>query len=61
MGYKSRGGWSIPVCLRDCRNRDIDCDECFGFSCFSPNIPVDLVGKTENVKRMSEKDGFQCA
>ena len=37
MGYKSRGGWSIPVCLRDCRNRDIDCEECFGFSRFSPN------------------------
>ena len=37
MGYKSRGGWSIPVCLRDCRNRDIDCEECFKFSCFEPN------------------------
>ena len=45
MGYKSRGGWSIPVCLRDCRNRDIDCEECFCFSCFSPNVPVDLIGK----------------
>jgi hypothetical protein len=38
MGYKSRSGWSIPVCLRDCRNRDIDCEECFGFSKFVRNI-----------------------
>ena len=37
MGFKSRSGWNIPVCLRDCRNRDIDCDECFGFSKFKAN------------------------
>jgi hypothetical protein len=47
MGYKSRGGWSIPVCLRDCCNRDIDCEECFKFSCFEPNV-----------KRMSENEDF---
>ena len=61
MGFKSRGGWSIPVCLRDCRNRDIDCEECFGFSMFSPNIPQDCIGKDVDVKRMSEKDDIQCA
>ena len=61
MGHKSRGGWSIPVCLKDCKWRDIDCEECLHFSKFEPNKPVDLVGKTENVKRMTEKDGFRCA
>jgi len=38
MGFKSRGGWSIPVCLKDCHNRDIDCEECFSFSKFVRNI-----------------------
>ena len=38
MGLKSRGGWSIPVCLRDCKWRDIECEDCLNFSHFVRNI-----------------------
>ena len=58
MGYKSRGGWSIPVCLKDCRNRDIDCEECFGFSKFKANSSQkldmgfsDLIEKNDKASR----------
>lgn len=58
MGYKSRSGWSIPVCLRDCRNRDIDCEECFSFSKFSPNIYQDCVSERKlDIDNLSTKSG----
>lgn len=46
MGFKSRGNWSIPICLRDCKWQETDvCDECFRFSKFEkPNHP-DAIGE----------------
>jgi hypothetical protein len=32
MGEKSRGAWSIPVCIRPCQNKNKCCVKCFKFS-----------------------------
>jgi len=60
MGYKSRSGWSIPICLKNCSNRYEGCEkDCFRDSLYKE--VKDCIGKTEDVKRMTEKDDFQCA
>lgn len=32
MGEKSRGGWSIKACIKECENRGVLCEECFNYS-----------------------------
>jgi len=32
VGMKSRGGWQLGMCLRDCKNMDKKCDSCIRFS-----------------------------
>lgn len=33
MGYKSRAGWQINICLKKgCKNRGVACKDCFGYS-----------------------------
>lgn len=35
MGAKSRGCWSLGMCLKDCANRNPkNCEKCFRFSKF---------------------------
>ncbi len=36
MGEKSRVCWE-GACLRDCKNRDVKCEECFKFSEYEVN------------------------
>lgn len=39
MGYKSRGNYTVGVCLKsDCVNRDFVCEQCIKFSHYSDNI-----------------------
>ena len=39
MGHKSRSGWNIPVCLRNCKTRYDGCEkDCIGDSLYEPNI-----------------------
>ena len=32
MGAKSRGGWNLNLCLKECENRGEKCADCFRFS-----------------------------
>ena len=36
MGAKSRGNWNVHCCLKDCRNRDVKCDECVRWNEYEP-------------------------
>ena len=47
MGYKSRGGFNIPICLKvDCLNHGIKeiCDRCFRDNKYEPMPLIDKNG-----------------
>lgn len=29
MGYKSRLTYAVPFCVKDCTNRELECEGCF--------------------------------
>ncbi len=39
MGHKTRSNYKIPLCLKDCANRDKECKSCIRFSNYEPNNP----------------------
>jgi hypothetical protein len=45
MGAKSRGGWPVSICLKDCGNRDVMCKSCRRFSNLIAPLKVDAVSK----------------
>ena len=36
MGEKSRPGWNIEFCMKNCANERVKCDECIRFSYYLP-------------------------
>lgn len=32
MGYKTRGSWSVGICLKTCYNRGVLCKKCYKLS-----------------------------
>ena len=36
MGYKSRAGWGVDICIGNCENRNLKCQECVGRSQYRP-------------------------
>lgn len=36
MGAKSRGNFRVGLCLKECKNREKKCAECYGFSKYEP-------------------------
>ena len=43
MSHKSRGNWTVMVCLKDCTNKGVKCVECVRFSKY---IPRDVPNKS---------------
>jgi hypothetical protein len=62
MGYKSRGGWSIPVCLRgEClyHGDDSFCLDCYGFSKFVLNSSKKSdIEETQSSTKVVKKSGL---
>jgi len=65
MGYKSRGNWSIRICLKRCANKNKKCKDCFRFSHFAPlslccNAPVKAGGTGITHYYICTKCGEAC-
>lgn len=58
MGAKSRGGWPVGICLKDCGNRDIKCKSCRKFSNLIATLKTNAVAKPVMASIWIDESGF---
>lgn len=55
MGAKSRGGWMMGMCLKECCNRGEKCEDCLRFSNYKP-INKDKQRENQSETRNTSKE-----